>query len=774
MKTLKTTSILLLIPASFLAASASAVSGPQSNGVNNGIRVFGHEQPFRTQDLPESNLKKNLLALPKQAREKALSKLHKISFTDLDLKHLQTDRDGGIFYADEFGKLPNKNIERFDYENNSTNQNQFADPLFDTNGVFKLHSKSGSTNVIYIDFDGHVIENTSWNTVAGSTSLKAKAFNVDGDSNSFTDSEKRQIAEIWYQVAEDFAPFNVDVTTEAPAKFGPTTGHILITSKTDTDGKFMPYPDTGGVAYVDVWGEPNYEPYYSPALVYYDNLANYFEYIAIVASHEMGHNLGLSHDGFNNGVSSYEYYAGYAVSGLSWGPIMGAPYGANVAQWSKGEYTGATQLQDDIAIMTGYLGIRSDDHDSTGTLPSSLSMDASGQIIATNPENDPTNSVPDNKGIIESRIDIDYFAFNTESGQITITATPAWEAFYDDLSKSGGNLDIKLTLLTESGTALAKSDPAVQTDATINTTVSTGRYLIAVEGVGDTALPYTDYGSMGQYFISGSVDKTAPKANDISVTTKEDVGLQINLNSGNPGNVGLTYSIVKAPAHGKVVISGSAASYAPTKDYYGKDSFTYSVTDSGGKSSSATVSISVTSVNDAPVAQTSAKRKGNGKFRYAFSSDGSHDLEGDALAYRWDFGDGYSSNDANPVHKYKFPGNYTAQLTLTDAPGGVSKSRVDVKIKGCQKKINGISKTCPVGFTYENEPVEIDLDLGEEGLTYSIKKAPKYGIVGLSGHVATYTPATGYLGKDRFFFTVIDTLGKKKSMKVGINVVPSQ
>ena len=69
--------------------------------------------------------------------------------------------------------------------------------------------------------------------------------------------------------------------------------------------------------------------------------------IAEAASHEMGHNMGLSHDG----TSSLTYYGGHGAtaSSPSWGPIMGTGYGRNVSQWSKStEYYDGNQAQDDF------------------------------------------------------------------------------------------------------------------------------------------------------------------------------------------------------------------------------------------------------------------------------------------------------------------------------------------------------------------------------------------------------------------------------------------
>jgi Holliday junction DNA helicase RuvB len=59
----------------------------------------------------------------------------------------------------------------------------------------------------------------------------------------------------------------------------------------------MPSQNAGGVAYVGVWGA-SYYANYQPALVYADHLGpDHPPYIAEAASHEFGHNLGLSHDG---------------------------------------------------------------------------------------------------------------------------------------------------------------------------------------------------------------------------------------------------------------------------------------------------------------------------------------------------------------------------------------------------------------------------------------------------------------------------------------------
>jgi PKD repeat protein len=61
-----------------------------------------------------------------------------------------------------------------------------------------------------------------------------------------------------------------------------------------------------------------------------------------------------------------------------------------------------------------------------------------------------------------------------------------------------------------------------------------------------------------------------------------------------------------------------------------------------------------------------------------FSSAGSFDPEGGPLTYSWNFGDGNTSTDANPVHQYAAGGSYTATLTVTNTCGKTASDTVGV------------------------------------------------------------------------------------------------
>jgi len=454
-------------------------------------KMYGQAAPFNIEHLPQSKLRSQLENLPAPAQERAVKWLNSFSFPANDIANINVDKHGGVFYEDT--ELPEQ-ITQADLE---------ADPTqagINPTGAFSLHSKPGAANVVYVNCVGFNFSGTAWNAYTGVSNYQAKPYDTDGNDASFSTSERTAIGEIWHRIAEDLAPFDIDVTTEAPPAFGPNVGHILITSGTDAKGDLLPHGNTsGGIAYVGVWGSSSY-PYYQPALVYYDNLGSgYPPYVSEAASHELGHNLALSH----HGTSTAGYYTGHGSGVTSWAPIMGVGYYTSVTQWSKGEYPDANNVQDDLGIIQGKLTYRADDHGNDSVSATALLVDSEGFIASSNPEFDPLNVRTDNKGVIETRSDSDVFYFDTASGDINLVVNPGWDA-YTRSSLRGSNLDIKATLTDDFGTVIV-DDVLNETNAVISANVTAGRYYLAVTGVGNASTPYSDYGSLSQYYISGSV-----------------------------------------------------------------------------------------------------------------------------------------------------------------------------------------------------------------------------------------------------------------------------
>jgi hypothetical protein len=494
-----------------LAFATSPVFAQSDQGI--AARQFGGGHPVKISDLPPGQLRRSLESLSPTANAKALKWLQEISFTGTDLDVLKVDEQGGVYFDDTL--LPDATLQQ---QAASAPTTEGASPATLAD-AFNLHSRPGAPNVVFIDFDGHVFSATAW----GAGSFSGLPYDLDGNNATFNDTERGRIIDIWHRVAEDLAPFNIDVTTQQPASFSATTGRILVTRDTDATGKAMPSQGAGGVAYINVFGASNYHTYYSPALVYYDNLGGGVEtYVAEASSHEFGHNLGLSHDGLG-GTSPTTYYQGHGSGLVSWAPIMGNGYYNNVTEWSKGEYPNANQTQDDLAIIQGKLGLKPDDHGNVIGSGTALVVGPTGSVVSSNPELDPHNVLPENKGVINSRTDVDVFTFVAGAGPLSLSVQPAWQAFYRATDRRGANLDIKIELRNAAATLVSTNDPAGDTKASISATVGAGTYhlLISGEGAGNLTSGYSDYDSLGQYFINGSVaagagDGTAPTPNPLT------------------------------------------------------------------------------------------------------------------------------------------------------------------------------------------------------------------------------------------------------------------
>jgi len=507
----------MIILATLFLGLFSAQSFAQSDNANPA--AFGAGKPAHILDLPDSAFRKNLLSLPPQARATALKWMQGFNFPAEDVEYLRVSQYGEIYYADMF--LPPE-------ADLAEAEAPIVSEAIAEADVFFLHSRPGSNNVLYLDFDGHIITNTAWNNDPnyGTGIDPHPALPFDPSENdlpdptvaNFTSDELNRIGQIWHRMAEDYAPYDIDITTEEPTVFTSTTGRVVFTHDTDANGKDMPAIGAGGVAWVNVFGRSDYARL-SPALVYYTNLYTNQHgdptLNAEAGSHEFGHNISLGHDG----TSTTGYYPGHGTGFVTWGPIMGGSYSDHVSQWSKGEYPDANNTEDDLAIIAGDLGYISDDHANSSAASTELVVEPNGDVLVSSPELDPHNDLPTNKGIINSRTDVDWFYIDVGAGPLTLVATPSWHSFISAPYR-GSNLDIEMTLYDSTLTQLDIDDPTDNTFATVSLTSATaGRYYVKIDGVGNAY--YSDYNSMGMFFIEGTVtplllDSTKPSPSPMS------------------------------------------------------------------------------------------------------------------------------------------------------------------------------------------------------------------------------------------------------------------
>ncbi|HUL53425.1 MAG TPA: Ig-like domain-containing protein, partial [Opitutaceae bacterium] len=122
-----------------------------------------------------------------------------------------------------------------------------------------------------------------------------------------------------------------------------------------------------------------------------------------------------------------------------------------------------------------------------------------------------------------------------------------------------------------------------------------------------------------------------PAAHGIAVTTAEDTPVAIALSGSDPDGDAIAFAIVSPPAHGTLGGSGASLTYTPAENYHGPDSFSFMANDGALDSKAATAAITVTPVNDAPVAEPLAVEvMADGLAQITLAAA---DVDGDALTF---------------------------------------------------------------------------------------------------------------------------------------------
>jgi len=371
-----------------------------------------------------------------------------------------------------------------------------------------LNSYPTAAATLYLDFDGHDVNSSMWNYGTPFSCLPAIMTDL-------------QITETFNRVAEDFRPFNINVTTDL-AKFlaAPISQRIRIVV-TPTSAW---YAGVAGIAYVTsfTWGDD------TPAFVFSDRLGNNAKKVAEAVSHESGHTLGLYHQSSYTTTCTLNsaYHTGIGAGETSWGPIMGNVASRNATQWSFGPTpNGCSYLQDNLSVITttNGFGYRPDDF-------ADLYTNASPVTIS--------NNVFNKSGVIATTTDKDYFRFDlSQKGMLRLNVTP----FSVGAGNNGANLDVKITLQDAKGTEIRVYDITDSLNARIDTTLSAGTYYVIIDGTGNVNAG-NDYGSLGAYTIDGEYKAIATNtiaSGTTNTTTLMVTGIQvkngnkINWNSNN-------------------------------------------------------------------------------------------------------------------------------------------------------------------------------------------------------------------------------------------------
>ncbi len=340
-----------------------------------------------------------------------------------------------------------------------------------------LNSYPSASAVIFLDFDGHTVVNTPWNS-SGPITCAASALN------------SAQITEVFNRVAEDYRPFNLNITTDSTKYWAaPVTKRMRVILTTTYEW----YGPAGGVAFVGSfsWGDG------TPCFVFTSQLGYNQKNVAEAASHEAGHTLGLFHQStYDAGcVKVSEYNYGTGTGEIGWAPIMGIGYSKNLTLWNNGPNSlGCSNIQSDLDMIidpVNGFSYRNDDHAASFGGATNTPF-VNNQFIAT--------------GVVERNTDADFFKFTmTNYGRFQLNAVP----YNVGAGNAGSDLDMQVSLYDNSQALLNVYNPGTLLSSVIDSMMNPGTYYLKVEGKGNIYAP--NYASLGSYSLQGNyTDGTLP------------------------------------------------------------------------------------------------------------------------------------------------------------------------------------------------------------------------------------------------------------------------
>ena len=291
-----------------------------------------------------------------------------------------------------------------------------------------------------------------------------------------------------------------------------------------------------------------------------------------------------------------------------------------------------------------------------------------------------------------------------------------------------------------------------------------------------SALEESTYSAEIVHTVPGTATSQPPVVGNISLQGKEDTPLSGQLNVNDPEGGTLIFKVIAQPSHGTVTVKADTGSftYNPVPNYSGSDIFGYTASNSAGASTPATVTINLSSANDAPVASNTA---------FSVSEDGvfsgtllAIDIDGDTLAYSLAAQAQKGTVTISPNGSFTYApqrdffGSDSFSFKVSDGTTTSNTAQVNITIQHVNKAPIAEDSSFSVnqGALYSGQLVAID----KEGdiVHFAVVTVPEKGNLLLADNGSyTYTPDADTSGEDRFTFLATD--GNSTSNQGNVNII---
>jgi hypothetical protein len=266
-----------------------------------------------------------------------------------------------------------------------------------------------------------------------------------------------------------------------------------------------------------------------------------------------------------------------------------------------------------------------------------------------------------------------------------------------------------------------------------------------------------------------------------SVSSGMSVSIDVLANDNDPEGGSLSLISVSAATSGTVVISNNQIVYTSAAGFVGVDTFRYTVSDGQGGSASALVTVTIDGqANNQPVIRDDAASVMFGQSVAINVLANDSDADGDALSV---VGVGTPSNGSallsGNVVTYMpaqgFSGQDAFTYTASDGRGGEGTAtvRITVAMQANRDPVANNDSAATAGVPVVINVLANDSDPDGDPLSIVNVTTPINGGSAVrTGNAVTYTPVGGFIGIDRFSYTISDGRGGTATALVTVNVSP--
>jgi VCBS repeat-containing protein len=341
-------------------------------------------------------------------------------------------------------------------------------------------------------------------------------------------------------------------------------------------------------------------------------------------------------------------------------------------------------------------------------------------------------------------------------------------------------------IVTNDSNGLFAVQPALSADGTLTYTPAddqngTANVTATLSDNGGTDNGGVNASSSQSFAIMVNPTNDPPVVEPIQLTINEDGSATGTLTvTDADGDTSFTYSVSSPPSDGTAEFPETSLglfTYTPNTDFNGDDQFTITVTDLSGDGGSATVTVTITAQNDAPVAfSQSITTNEDTAAAVALTAV---DVEGDLLTLTVVDGPTHGTlSGTEPDLVYTPTENYfggdSFTFTANDGEFDSAVGTVTISVVEVNDPPVAVPDTVVVDQNSDTNLLDLlvnDIDVEFDPFTVVAVGQPTNGVTAVVGGAVTYAPNVNYFGGDTFQYTISDGAGRTSSATVTINVI---